>query len=103
MKEVESDSWDGITIGLAESIITIARVLNKRMKLEARRMRRRSDLQIVEWEWFSQEVQDAMTDLRHNDALRDLFYPGDRMAMDIITSAAALLLPKLDQSQENVS
>ncbi len=74
---------------MVDAIITMAVVLQERLKAEARRHKRSAD----EWSWHSQEVQDALQDLQHNEAVRSLLWPRDDVAMDIIHRAAAALLP----------
>lgn len=86
-KPIEGTSRDGIIIGLVDAIITIAVVLNERLNSEAKRMRKSS----VEWEWFSEDVQNALGDLGDNKALRELLFPRDERAMRIIRDAAARL------------
>ncbi len=70
MRLIECTSRDGVTIGLVDALISIANVLTERLEAEAKRMKRSS----VE---FSQEVQDALTDLRHHAALTGLIYHHD--------------------------
>jgi hypothetical protein len=92
--EIDAASRDGITIGLVDSIITLANVLSLRLKAEARRLKRDPD----EWAWHSQSVQDALCDLAGNETVRQLLFPRDDRAMDIISRAAALLKPKVDDA-----
>jgi hypothetical protein len=89
--QIDATSRDGITIGLVDSIITLAIILSQRLKAEARRLKRDPD----EWAWHSQPVQDALTDLAGNKVVRQLLFPRDIPAIEIITRAAALLKPKV--------
>lgn len=91
-KVSDSASWDGITIGLADAILTMMRVLDDRISKEAKRLRRKRERSDDEdWTWLSQEVQDAMSDLKHSDVAERLLYKADVQAMEIIREAAALL------------
>lgn len=90
---IECRSRDGITIGLIDSLITIAVVLDHRLKSERRRFRRSAD----EWAYHSQAVQDALHDLADNPTVRGLLWPHDDKAMAIIHSAAQLLGAKEDK------
>lgn len=81
---IEAASRDGITIGLIDSIITIATVLRERLNAESRRLKRSSD----EHAWHSQPVQDALHDLAANPTVRGLLWPRDDNAMEIIHRAA---------------
>jgi hypothetical protein len=85
---IDSKSWDGITIGLIDAVQSILAVLNERIAREAKRLKRRPD---DEWAWFSPDVQEALTDLRHCEAAQTLLYHGDAEAMDIIRRAADAL------------
>lgn len=88
----ECKSWDGITIGLIDAIITIANVLNPRLQAEARKMKKLGEKDTdLEWLWFSQEVQDAMSDLLLNESVQQLLYPRDEKMMDIIYKSAETL------------
>jgi hypothetical protein len=84
---IECTSRDGITIGLVDAMLSLARALNERLAAEAKRMKRSK----IEWEWFSDEVQSALADLRHSQDMLNLFQPNDEVAMELIRRAAALI------------
>lgn len=88
---VECKSRDGITIGLADAIMTLANVLLQRVLSENRRLKRdKSD----EFAWHSQPVQDALHDLQMNKALRALIYPYDEESSKIIIAATKAMKGK---------
>lgn len=89
---IECSSHDGITIGLIDAMITLANTLNERLEREARRMKRRNNP--IEWEWFSDDVQAALTDLAGNKAVQNLLHPYDENAMRIIREGARLIATK---------
>ena len=95
MPEIDAASRDGVTIGLIDAMIAIAIALNLRLKSETRRLKRSDD----EWAWHSKAVQDALSDLAHNVAVRNLLFPRDDEAMDIIQRAAAVLVKKLPEKE----
>jgi len=84
---IECTSTDGITIGLIDAIITLAVVLNERLEKQAKRMKRSPD----EYEWFSEDVRNALCDLAGNPAVKRLLFPRDEKAMAIIHEAARSL------------
>lgn len=84
--QTDAASRDGITIGLIDAMITLAHTLNDRLAREGKRMKRRSD-----WEWHSEAVQSALSDLGYNSAILRLIRPGDEESMDLIRRAAALI------------
>lgn len=84
-------AWDKQTIEMVDALLTHGRILRDRLQTEYRRLRRLPD---DEWEWLSDEVQEAISDLRHNDVFTDLLYPRDNVAMELITRAAELLRSK---------
>lgn len=81
---IECNSRDGVTIGMIDAIITMAIVLDQRLKHETKRLKRSK----VEWAWHSQPVQDALHDLASNKVVRGLLFPRDDEAMKIINDAA---------------
>ena len=82
------EQWDKQTIEMVDALLTHGRILRDRVHAECRRLKRLPD---NEWQWLSEEVQHARTDLRHSDAFRDLLYPRDNDTMDLIARAADLL------------
>jgi hypothetical protein len=83
----ECASPDGITIGLVDALITVARILHNRLQSEATKLKESDE----EFAWFSPEVLEALADLRSNEAIRALMYPRDEVAMKLIHEAAELL------------
>lgn len=83
---IECKSWDGVTIGLIDSMLAISRVLVERLHAEQARLKA-----IQDGPWFSEDVQEALADLRHDDCIGELIYPGNTEAMRLIHEAAALI------------
>ncbi len=86
-KVIDAKSRDGITIGLIDAIITLAHTLNERLALEGKRLENDPN---DDHAWHSMAVQHALLDLAGNKALRQLLWPRDEKAMEIIHAAAEL-------------
>jgi len=84
-KILECKSWDGVTIGLIDALLSISRALTERVEAETERLKKTDD------QWLSNEVQEALSDLRHDDVLKALIYPQDIEAARIIREAAVLI------------
>jgi len=85
---IECTSHEGVTIGLIDSIMILGDVLAERLALDILRMK-----EDIDSEGFSEDVENALTDLRFHKNFKSLLYPRDEVAMEII-SRAAKLLPK---------
>jgi hypothetical protein len=85
IRVIESESWNGITIGLIDAILSVAKMLNERIAAETKR------LKLTDEEWLSEEVQEALADLRHSADIKMLIAPENEKAMAIIREAAALI------------
>jgi hypothetical protein len=85
------EAWNQQTIEMIDALLTSGRLLRDRLHREYRRLKRLPD---DEWEWLSDDVQEAISDLRHNDIFTDLLYPRDNAAMKLINEAAELLRTK---------
>jgi hypothetical protein len=86
----ECSSHDGVTVGMIDAIITLANALHERIKVDLRRFNRNKNHE-KEPTYFSEAVQEAFSDLRHNKAVTSLLHPRDEVAMNIIHKAAASL------------
>lgn len=84
----DAAAWNAQTIEMIDALLTHGRILRDRLHAEYRRLKRLPDDQ---WEWLSEDVQEAVTDLRHSDIFTDLLYPRDNIAMDLINRAAELM------------
>ena len=83
----ECKSHDGVTVGLIDSLMTIAQVLTLRLEEDKKRF----DKSEEEFAWFSPEIQKALADLSANQDIRNLMYPRDEESCKIIHDAADLL------------
>ena len=89
----EAASRDGITIGMIDAIITLANALHERLMADSKRFKRSED------RWFSEDIQDALSDLRHNMTINSLLYPRDESSMALINEAAERLKPKIEAAK----
>jgi hypothetical protein len=83
MPLIECKSDVGITVGLIDSIITVARVLNARLDYDALICGSTGDRM--------QPVRDALRDLQDCSEFKRMIQFGDRDAMRVIHDAADLL------------
>ena len=93
-QQLEFKSRDGQTIGMIDAILTLAVALTDRLKNENKRFNRLRNLARTtdeEFAYHSADVLAALQDLRLNEVVRNLIYPENAAAMEIIRAATASL------------